>query len=203
MTLGWLKNQLNPPQPRFDFLDARGASLAGIPGISAQGYGGNYYLSRRVVACLTCPNNPERKGHQMAHGTVLETITLDEARRVIDAAAAKATEIGQPMDIAVVDAGGNLKAHVRMDGANIGSITIAINKAYTSIAFQCETRDLQEVTRPEGSIFGLSDAHGGRLAVFPGGIPLVRDGHIMGAIGVSTGSIEQDQEVATAGAAVY
>jgi hypothetical protein len=86
---------------------------------------------------------------------------------VIDAAAAKATEIGQPMDIAVVDAGGNLKAHLRMDGANIGSITISINKAYTSIAFQCETGDLQGVTRQDGPIYGLSDAHGGRLAVFP------------------------------------
>jgi uncharacterized protein GlcG (DUF336 family) len=139
----------------------------------------------------------------MANGTVLETITLEEAQRVIDAAAKKATEIGQPMDIAVVDAGGNLKAHVRMDGANIGSINIAINKAYTSIAFQCETAALQEATRPQGPIYGLSDAHGGRLVVFPGGIPLVRDGKIMGAIGVSTGSIEQDQEVATAGAGAY
>ncbi|MCC9206482.1 GlcG/HbpS family heme-binding protein [Arthrobacter sp. zg-Y769] len=139
----------------------------------------------------------------MPQGSVLETITSEEARRVIDAAAAKATAIGQPMDIAVVDAGGNLKAHVRMDGANIGSITISINKAYTAIAFQCETGDLQGVTRPDGPIFGLSDAHGGRLAVFPGGIPLVRDGSIMGAIGVSTGTIEQDQEVASAGAAAY
>ena len=139
----------------------------------------------------------------MADGTVLETITLEEAQQVIDAAAKKAAEIGQPMDIAVVDAGGNLKAHARMDGANIGSITIAINKAYTSIAFQCETGDLQEVTRPQGPIYGLSDAHGGRLVVFPGGIPLVRDGRIMGAVGVSTGTIEQDQEVAAAGAAAY
>ena len=139
----------------------------------------------------------------MPQGSVLETITSKEARSVIDAAAAKATEIGQPMDIAVVDAGGNLKAHVRMDGANIGSITIAINKAYTAIAFQCETGDLQGVTRPDGPIFGLSDAHGGRLAVFPGGIPLVRDGSIVGAIGVSTGTIEQDQEVASAGAAAF
>ena len=139
----------------------------------------------------------------MADGTVLETITLEEAQQVIDAAAKKASEIGQPMDIAVVDAGGNLKAHARMDGANIGSITIAINKAYTSIAFQCETGDLQEVTRPHGPIYGLNDAHGGRLVVFPGGIPLVRDGRIMGAVGVSTGTIEQDQEVAEAGAGAY
>ena len=139
----------------------------------------------------------------MTSGSLLETITSKEARLVIDAAAAKAEEIGQPMDIAVVDAGGNLKAHVRMDGANIGSITIAINKAYTAIAFQCETGDLQGVTRPDGPIYGLSEAHGGRLVVFPGGIPLVRDGNIMGAIGVSTGTIEQDQEVASAGAAAY
>ena len=139
----------------------------------------------------------------MTPGSVLETITSEEARIVIDAAAAKATEIGQPMDIAVVDAGGNLKAHVRMDGANIGSITISINKAYTAIAFQCETGDLQGVTRPDGPIYGLNDAHGGRLVVFPGGILLVRDGSIIGAIGVSTGTIEQDQEVASAGAAAY
>lgn len=139
----------------------------------------------------------------MATGSVLETVTAEEARRVIDAAAAKATEIGQPMDIAVVDAGGNLKAHVRMDGANIGSITIAINKAYTAIAFQCETGDLQDLTRPDGPIYGLNDAHGGRLVVFPGGIPLVRNGDIVGAVGVSTGTIEQDQEVAEAGVAAF
>ncbi len=71
----------------------------------------------------------------------------------------------------------------------------------TAIAFQTETANLQEPTRPEGPILGLSDAHGGRLAAFPGGIPLVRDGEIVGAIGVSSGSVEQDQEVAQAGAA--
>ena len=131
-----------------------------------------------------------------------ETITLEEARRVIDAAR-KAEQIGQPMDIAVVDAGGNLKAHVRMDGAFVGSITISINKAYTAIAFQQETAHLQDDTRPGGPIFGLSDAHGGRLVVFPGGIPLVRDGEIVGAIGVSTGTVGQDQEVAEAGAASF
>jgi uncharacterized protein GlcG (DUF336 family) len=132
-----------------------------------------------------------------------ETITLEEARRVIDGAQRKAEQIGQPMDIAVVDAGGNLKAHVRMDGAFVGSITISINKAYTAIAFQQQTAHLQEDTRPGGPIFGLSDAHGGPLVVFPGGIPLVREGEIVGAIGVSTGTVEQDQEVAEAGAAAF
>lgn len=139
----------------------------------------------------------------MAEAKTRETITLEEARRVIEAAEQKADEIGCPMDIAVVDAGGNLKSHVRMDGAFVGSITISINKAYTAIAFQCETRDLTDDTRPDGPIFGLSDAHGGRLVIFPGGIPLVRDGDIVGAIGVSTGSVDQDQEVAEAGAAAF
>lgn len=139
----------------------------------------------------------------MGTAKTTETITLDDARRVITAAEEKAQEIDCPMDIAVVDAGGNLKAHVRMDGAFVGSITISINKAYTAIAFQQETKSLQEVTRPDGPIFGLSEAHGGRLVVFPGGIPLVRNGEIVGAIGVSTGTIEQDQEVAEAGVAAF
>lgn len=132
---------------------------------------------------------------------IQDSVSLEDARRVIAAAEAKAIELGVPQDIAVVDVGGNLKAHVRMDGANIGSIHIAINKAYTSIAFQCQTRDFSEITRPDADLFGLSDAHGGRLVVFPGGIPLVRDGKIVGAIGVSTGTIEEDQAVAEAGAA--
>lgn len=137
----------------------------------------------------------------MAGEKISDSLTLDDARRVIDAAVARAVEIGQPQDVAVVDAGGNLKAHVRMDTANIGSIHIAINKAYTAIAFQCQTKDLTEITRHDADLYGLNDAHGGRIVVFPGGIPLVRDGHIVGAIGVSTGSIEQDQTVAEAGAA--
>lgn len=137
----------------------------------------------------------------MAAEKIKDSLTLQDARRVIDAAMARAVEIGQPQDIAVVDAGGNLKAHVRMDTANIGSIHISINKAYTSIAFQCQTKDLTDITRHDGDLYGLNDAHGGRIVVFPGGIPLVRDGHIVGAIGVSTGTIEQDQTVAEAGAA--
>ncbi len=137
----------------------------------------------------------------MAAEKITDSLTLQDARRVIDAAMARAVEIGQPQDIAVVDAGGNLKAHVRMDTANIGSIHISINKAYTSIAFQCQTKDLTDITRHDADLYGLNDAHGGRIVVFPGGIPLVRDGHIVGAIGVSTGTIEQDQTVAEAGAA--
>lgn len=137
----------------------------------------------------------------MSGEKIADSLSLEDARRVIDAAVAKAVEIGVPQDVAVVDTGGHLKAHVRMDNANIGSIYISINKAYTSIAFQCQTKDLTDITRVDQDLYGLNDAHGGRLVVFPGGIPLVRDGRIVGAIGVSTGTIEADQAVAEAGAA--
>ncbi len=133
----------------------------------------------------------------------METITLEDARRVIAAAEEKAAAIGCPMDIAVVDAGGHLKSHVRMDGAFIGSIYISINKAYTAIAFQTETRELNALTQSGQELFGLSDAHGGRLVIFAGGIPLRRGDEIVGAVGVSTGTVHQDQEVAEAGATAF
>jgi uncharacterized protein GlcG (DUF336 family) len=131
----------------------------------------------------------------------MESITLEEVRTVIAAAEQKAREIGQPMDIAVVDAGGNLKAHVRMDGAFIGSIDISINKAFTSIAFETQTKDLAPQTQSGQPLFGINTTNNGRIVIFPGGIPLVRNGEVVGAIGVSTGTVEQDQEVAEAGAA--
>jgi uncharacterized protein GlcG (DUF336 family) len=130
----------------------------------------------------------------------MESISLQDARRVIAGAEAKAQEIGQPMDIAVVDDGGNLRAHVRMDGALIGSIAISINKAYTAIAFQTQTKNLVDLTQSGQPLFGLNDSAGGRIVIFPGGIPLVRDGRVVGAVGVSSGTVEQDQEVAEAGA---
>lgn len=133
----------------------------------------------------------------------MESITLDEAKAVISAAEKKAEEINCPMDIAVVDAGGNLKAHVRMDGAFVGSIDISINKAWTAIAFKGETKGLVEMTQSGDPVFGLNTTNSGRVIIFPGGIPLVRNGEIMGAVGVSTGTVEQDQEVAEAGASAY
>ena len=108
------------------------------------------------------------------------------------AAEEKAREIDCPMDIAVVDAGGNLKAHVRMDGAFIGSINISINKAYTSIAFQTETRDLAPLARSRADLFGLSDAGGARIRGLAGGVPLPTSGETVGACGVSTATVDQD-----------
>ena len=130
-------------------------------------------------------------------------ITLDDARRVIEAAEKKALDIGQPMNIAVVDEGGNLVAHVRMDGAWIGSIDISINKAFTARAFDIATKDLAGESQPNAQFFGIHASNHGRVMIFAGGIPVKRDGKVVGAIGVSGGSGEQDQAVAEAGAAAF
>jgi len=130
-------------------------------------------------------------------------VTLADARRVIAGAEKKAEEIGQPMNIAVVDAGGNLVAHVRMDSAWIGSVDISINKAWTSRAFDISTKDLAGHSQSGNQFFGIHASNGGRVMIFAGGIPLKRDGKVAGAIGVSGGSGEQDHAVAEAGAEVF
>ena len=130
-------------------------------------------------------------------------MTLAEARKVIAAAEKKAEDIRWPMNIAVVDEGGNLVSHVRMDGAWIGSIDISINKAFTSRAFDITTKDLATNSQSGDQFFGIHVSNGGRIMIFAGGIPLKRGGKVVGAIGVSGGSGEQDHSVAEAGAAAF
>jgi uncharacterized protein GlcG (DUF336 family) len=130
-------------------------------------------------------------------------VNLADARRVIAAAEKKSQEIGQPANIAVADEGGNLVAHVRMDGAWIGSIDVAINKAFTSRAFDIATRDIAVHTQSGGQFFGIHVSNHGRIMIFAGGIPLKRDGKVVGAIGVSGGTGEQDHAIAEAGAAAF
>jgi uncharacterized protein GlcG (DUF336 family) len=133
----------------------------------------------------------------------LKMITLNDARRVIAAAEKKAQEIGQPMNIAISDGGGNLISHVRMDGAWIGSIDISIKKAYTSRAFDIATKDLATHSQSGGQFFGIHASNDGRIMIFAGGVPLRKDGRVVGAIGVSGGSGEQDHTVALAGAEAF
>jgi uncharacterized protein GlcG (DUF336 family) len=130
-------------------------------------------------------------------------ITLADARRIIDAAERKAVEIGQPMNIAVVDGGGNLVAHVRMDKAWIGSVDISIKKAWTARAFDISTKELAELSQSGDQFFGIHASNGGRVMIFAGGIPLKRGGEVVGGIGVSGGLGKQDQAVAEAGAAAF
>jgi uncharacterized protein GlcG (DUF336 family) len=130
-------------------------------------------------------------------------ITLTDARKIIAAAEQKAAEIQQPMNIAVVDAGGNLIAHVRMDKAWIGSIDIAIKKAWTSRAFDISTKELAELSQSGDQFFGIHASNNGRVMIFAGGIPLKRGDEVVGGIGVSGGMGKQDQAVAEAGAAAF
>ncbi len=133
----------------------------------------------------------------------MSAVKLDDARRVISAAEKKAREIGQPMNIAVADEGGNIVTHIRMDNAWIGSIDISMKKAYTSRAFDIETIDLAKHSQSGGQFFGIHASNDGKIMIFAGGIPLKRDGKVVGAIGVGGGSGDQAHAVATAGAAAF
>ncbi len=130
-----------------------------------------------------------------------DELSLETAEKVVIAAKNKSTELGTRMDIAVVDAGGNLKAFARMDGAWLGSIDIAIRKARTARSFDMNTGEIGKLSQPGGPLFGIEHSNGG-LITFPGGVPLKsNDGEIVGAIGVSGSTVEDDHAAAAAGAA--
>jgi uncharacterized protein GlcG (DUF336 family) len=131
------------------------------------------------------------------------TVTLSAGQAVLEAARSKARQIGVAMNIAVVDEGSNLVAFARMDGAWLGSIDIAQNKAYTARAFDMPTIDLAPLAQPGGPLYGIEASNHGLVIVFAGGIPLLSDGRVVGAIGVSGGAVEQDQAVAEAGVAAF
>jgi uncharacterized protein GlcG (DUF336 family) len=134
---------------------------------------------------------------------VAKTVTLDAAQKIVDGARAKADEIDVPMNIAVVDEGNNLTAFGRMDGAWLGSIDISQNKAYTARSFDMTTKDLAPLAQPNQPLYGIEASNQGRLIVFAGGIPLMDGDDVVGAVGVSGGSVEQDHEVAEAGVAAF
>ena len=129
-----------------------------------------------------------------------EHLTLEAAERILAAATKKAAELGTRMDIAVVDAGGNLKAFVRMDGAWLGSIDISMRKARTARWFDMNTGEIGKLSQPGGPLYGIEHSNGG-LITFPGGVPL-KDGkgNVVGAVGVSGSTVENDHAVAAAGA---
>ena len=130
-------------------------------------------------------------------------VTLERAQKIVAAACKEAQKMGVPMNIAVVDAGNNLAAFVRMDGAWLGSIEIAQNKAFTARAFDMETKDLGPLAEPGQPLYGIESTNAGKVIIFGGGIPLKSGEHVVGAIGVSGGQPDQDHRVAQAGAAAF
>jgi uncharacterized protein GlcG (DUF336 family) len=124
---------------------------------------------------------------------------LEDVKVILDAAEAEARKIGVDMDIAVVDAGGHLLGFHRMDQAKITSIQIAIDKAFTSAGTRKPTRDYKPVGAPDGPAFGIHVSNQGRFVIFGGGLPILVKGECIGAVGCSSGSPEQDEQVALAG----
>jgi uncharacterized protein GlcG (DUF336 family) len=130
-------------------------------------------------------------------------ITLEEAKRIISAAEHKAQQMGLPINIAVMDAGRNLVAFHRMNGAWVASIDIAIDKAFPSAGRGLTTKKVGEMAQPGQPLFGTNTTNGGRIVIFAEGIPLMRGGEVVGAIGVSGGTVDEDHEVAEAGVAAF
>jgi uncharacterized protein GlcG (DUF336 family) len=132
-----------------------------------------------------------------------KSVTLSAAQAVIEAGRKHAGKISVPMNIAVVDAGANLVAFIRMDGGWLGSIDIAQDKAFTARAFDMTTKELAKMSQPGEPLFGINASNDGRVVIFAGGVPLKADGKVIGAVGVSGGRPDQDHEVAEAGAAAF
>ncbi|MBI4230196.1 MAG: heme-binding protein [Planctomycetes bacterium] len=136
------------------------------------------------------------------HGLLREgppRLTVEGAQCILQAAIAKAREVGVDMDIAVVDDGGHLVAFARMDGAKITSIDIAINKAFTSACTRLPTHAYTAAGGAGGPAFGIHASNGGRFTIFGGGVPILLKGACLGAVGCSSGTPEQDRSVAEAG----
>ncbi len=130
-------------------------------------------------------------------------INLQEANQIIHAAQEKAIALGQPQNIAVVDGGGHLVAFARMDQAWLGSIDIAIKKAWTARAFDVSTEELSLLAQPGKPFYGIHASNDGKVMIFAGGVPLKRGDQVVGAVGVSGGTGKQDQAVAEAGADAF
>ena len=126
------------------------------------------------------------------------SLTLEDAKRMLSAAEAKAASFGIAYNIAIVDAGGHLVAFLRQDGALIGSIDLAIDKAVTARMFDKATSDLARLAQPGKPLFGIQESNAGKVVIFSGGIPIISSGNIIGAVGASAGTVEQDIAVAEA-----
>jgi uncharacterized protein GlcG (DUF336 family) len=133
----------------------------------------------------------------------LTSLGLEDARRLIAAGERKAAELKIPYNLAVVDAGGALIAHARMDNAWMGSIDIAINKAWTARAFDLPTDQLAKWSQSGQPGFGLNTTNQSKVVIFGGGIPVTMDGSVIGAFGASGGSVDEDLEVARAAVASF
>ncbi|MBD1382268.1 GlcG/HbpS family heme-binding protein [Metabacillus arenae] len=130
-------------------------------------------------------------------------MTLDLAKKLIDGAEQESKKLGVSMVITVVDEGGNLIASHRMDDAWLASIDIAQNKAWTAVALKMPTSDLADASVPKAELYGINTTNNGRIVLFGGGIPLMKEGKVIGAVGVSGSKVADDVQVAEAAVKVF
>lgn len=130
----------------------------------------------------------------------ITSLGLEDAESVIRAGIARATEISSPSTICVVDPGGTVIAQARMDGASLSSVELAYNKAFTSVSTRLATSFITTIAQPGRDFYGIANGLGGRAIIFPGGVPILVDGHVVGAVGASGGNGVQDEDVARAAA---
>lgn len=172
-------------------------AFTALAGIFWAGQPANFAAAQPDRVSQPRPQDPGR-----GNGQALQTqdISLEQAQAVVEAAMAKAREQETKMDIAVVDAGGNLKAFARMDGAWLGSIDIAIKKAKTARMFDMPTGELGKLSQPGEPLWQIEHSNDG-LITFPGGVPIKIGDTVIGAVGVSGSTVEDDHACAEAGAA--
>jgi uncharacterized protein GlcG (DUF336 family) len=127
-----------------------------------------------------------------------DSLSLEDAKKMLSAGEAQAESLGIPYNIAVVDAGAHLIAFVRQDNALIGSVELAIDKAVTARIFDKSTAELADSAQSGQPLFGIQESNDGQVVIFGGGIPVKLNGRIVGAVGASAGTIEQDLAVANA-----
>ena len=129
---------------------------------------------------------------------ILQSLTLVDARQMIEAGLSKASSLGLDCAIAIVDSGGHLLSFQRHDSAMLGIGELAINKAITAALFKNTTETLGTLAQPQAELYGITHAHGGKLVVFGGGIPVKLHHAVIGAVGVSGGAVAQDIAIANA-----
>ncbi len=132
-----------------------------------------------------------------------QTVSLDESKKILDAAESKAQELGVPMNLSVTNNEGNLIGFRRMDGAKLVAASIARDKAYTAAAVKKPSEALKEGSEPGGDVYGLQSTDDNRVVTFGGGIPLEVDGEVVGAVGASGGDVSEDIAIAGAGVEAF
>jgi uncharacterized protein GlcG (DUF336 family) len=162
-----------------------------------------FYPQGRWLVFLDCDTTLQLFSPGLIMPRQIASLTLADAREMIAAGEKKAQSLGVPYNLAVVDAGGGLIAHVRMDGAWLGSVDIAINKAWTARAFDMPTEKLAKMAQSGKPLFGIDSTNHEKVVIFGGGIPLKMGDVVVGALGASGGTVDQDVEVAESAVAVF